>query len=117
MLWLGVLLAQLFFNLALSVPPNRPVAFIASFSLATGLAGFIGGLLSAPLLTFFQTLAFSIGNIHWTGYHWLFVLTGIARASAWIVLRPVKEDNAWRTRDVLQEVKIEWRRLRLPWKR
>ncbi len=106
------------FNLALSSSPQTGrAAFIASFSLATGLAGFIGGLLSAPLLTFFQTLAFSIGNIQWTGYHWLFVLTGIARASAWIVLRPVKEDNAWRTRDVLQEVKIEWRRLRLPWKR
>ena len=73
--------------------------------------------MSAPLLTFFQTLAFSMGTIHWTGYHWLFVLTGVARASAWILLKPVQEENAWRTRDVLQGVKIDWRSVQLPWKR
>jgi MFS family permease len=103
------------FNLALSSSPQTGrAAFIASFSLATGLAGFVGGLFSAPLLEFFQLLKFSIGNIHWTHYHWLFTLSGIARASAWILLRAVEEDNAWRTRDVLQGVKIDWRRL---WRR
>jgi MFS family permease len=106
------------FNLALSSSPQTGrAAFIASFSLATGLAGFIGGLLSAPLLEFFQMLKFSIGNVHWTAYHWLFVLSGTARASAWILLKPVQEENAWRTRDVLQGVKIDWRKLRFPWKK
>jgi MFS family permease len=106
------------FNLALSSSPQTGrAAFIASFSLATGLAGFIGGVLSASLLEFFQTIKFSIGTVQWTAYHWLFTLTGIARASAWILLRRVTEENAWRTRDVLQGVTIDWRRLRWPWNR
>lgn len=106
------------FNLALSSSPQTGrAAFIASYSLSAGLAGFIGGLLSAPFLNLFQYLTFSVGSLHWTAYHWLFMLSGAARASAWILLKPVQEENAWRTRDVLKEIKIDLRSLRWPWKR
>jgi MFS family permease len=106
------------FNLALaSSPQTGRAAFIAIYGLLTGASGFIGGLLSAPLLELFRGLEFNVGTVSWTAFHWLFVLSGIARALAWVVLRPVEEENAWRTRDVLQNVRISWRNLRLPGRR
>jgi MFS family permease len=106
------------FNLALaSSPQTGRAAFIAIFGLLTGAAGFIGGLLSAPLLELFRLLEFSAFGVSWTAFHWLFVLSGTARALAWVTLRPVEEENAWRTRDVLRNVKIDWRKLRLPFRR
>ncbi len=105
------------FNLALaSSPQTGRAAFIAIFGLLTGAAGFIGGLLSAPLLKLFEFLEFTLGGVSWTAFHWLFVLSGVARALAWLTLRPVEEENAWRTRDVLRGVKINWRRFIFPWR-
>jgi MFS family permease len=105
------------FNLALaSSPQTGRAAFIAIYGLLTGASGFIGGLLSAPLLQFFQQLEFTVLNVSWTAFHWIFVLSGVARAMAWVFLRPVQEENAWRTRDVLRGVKINWRRLMFPWR-
>jgi hypothetical protein len=105
------------FNLALaSSPQTGRAAFIAIYGLLTGASGFIGGLLSAPLLQFFQRLEFTVLDVSWTAFHWIFVLSGVARATAWVFLRPVQEENAWRTRDVLRGVKINWRRLMFPWR-
>jgi MFS family permease len=105
------------FNLALaSSPQTGRAAFIAIYGLLTGASGFIGGLLSAPLLALFQRLEFTVFDISWTAFHWIFVVSGIARAMAWVFLRPVEEENAWRTRDVLRGVKINWRRLMFPWR-
>jgi MFS family permease len=105
------------FNLALASSPQiGRAAFIAIYGLLTGASGFIGGLLSAPLLNMFQGLEFTLAGVSWTAFHWLFVLSGLARAMAWIFLRPVQEENAWRTRDVLRGVTISWRRLFFPWR-
>ncbi len=106
------------FNLALaSSPQTGRAAFIAIYGLLTGASGFIGGLLSAPLLRLFEGLEFSLGGVSWTAFHWLFVLSGAARAFAWVTLRPIEEENAWRTRDVLRNVRISWKSLRLPGRR
>jgi hypothetical protein len=67
-------------------------------------------------LNMFQGLEFTLAGVSWTAFHWLFVLSGLARAMAWIFLRPVQEENAWRTRDVLRGVTISWRRLFFPWR-
>ena len=105
------------FNLALaSAPRNERAAFIAVYSLATGLAGFAGGLLSGPLLTLFLSLNFQPFGVSWTGYHTLFVLSGFLRVQAWRFLRPVQETNAWRTRDVLRELRSPWRKIGFPWR-
>ena len=105
------------FNLALvSAPQANRAAFIAMFSLATGLAGFAGGLLSGPLLTLFRGLEFTLGGVHWSAFYWLFALSGVARTQAWRLLRPVAETNAWRTRDVLREIRFGWRGAGFPWR-
>ena len=105
------------FNLALSsAPRNERAAFIAVYSLATGLAGFAGGLLSGPLLTLFLSLDLQRFGVTWTGYHTLFALSGFLRVQAWRFLRPVQESNAWRTRDVLREVRSPWRKIGFPWR-
>ena len=105
------------FNLALSsAPKGERAAFIAVYSLATGLAGFAGGLLSGPLLTLFLSFDLEPFGITWTGYHTLFVLSGFLRVQAWRFLRPVQETNAWRTRDVLRELRSPWRKLGFPWR-
>ncbi len=105
------------FNLALvSAPKTNRVAFIAMYSLVTGMAGFIGGLLSGPLLTLLTPLEFSLGSMRWTGYHWLFLISGLARSQAWRLVRLVKETSAWRTRDVLKEIRFAWRGIGFPWR-
>ena len=94
------------FNLALaSAPKENRTAFIAMYSFATGAAGFAGGLLSGPLLVLFSRLEPSFWGITWTGFHSLFLLSGILRLQAWRLLRPVQETRAWRTRDVLRTVR------------
>ena len=105
------------FNLALvSAPQANRAAFIAMFSLATGLAGFAGGLLSGPLLTLFGGLEFSLRGTHWSAFYWLFILSGLLRTQAWRLLRTVEETNAWRTRDVLREIRFGWRGAGFPWR-
>jgi MFS family permease len=105
------------FNLALASAPQRGrVAFIAMYSLVTGIAGFVGGLLSGPLLTLFGNYELLTAQMSWTRYHWLFVLSGVLRANSWILLRRVKETNAWRTRDVLRAIRIGSRGIGFPWR-
>lgn len=103
------------FNLALaSAPKANRAAFIAMFSLATGVAGFVSGLLSGPLLS--VLLGFWPSNGGWTGFHALFALSGFLRIQAWRLLRPIQETNAWRTRDVLRELRYGWRRTGFSWR-
>lgn len=105
------------FNLALvSAPTANRTAFMAMYSLATGVAGFLGGVVSGPLLVLLTPLGFEVGGALWTGYHWLFALSGVGRMNAFWLLRPVKETNAWRTRDVLRHLRSGWRGAGFPWR-
>lgn len=105
------------FNLALrAAPRDQRVVFIAMYSLGAGLAGFLGGVLSGPLLIGLQRLhALGIGGA-WTGYHSLFALSGVLRMLAWIWLRRVPEVDAWRTRDLLRSMRVGWYRMGFPWR-
>ena len=104
------------FNLALVTAPRQGrVSFIAMYSLVTGVAGFLGGVVSGPLLVWFQGMGGAEPS-GWTGYHTLFAVSGLGRATAWIWLRRVKETTAWRTRDMLKAVRPAWSRNGLPWR-
>ncbi len=101
------------FNLALgSAPRAGRVAFIASYSLVQGVAGFVGGALSGPLLELFRSFSYSGFIPGWTGYHTLFVVTALGRMSAFVWLRPVHEEGSWPTRDLLRAVTAGFRRSR-----
>jgi MFS family permease len=105
------------FNLALASAPQRDrVAFIAMYSLVSGVAGFLGGVISGPLLTLFQQIQLHVFDLTWTGYHWLFLVSGVGRSQAWRLLRPVREVESWRTRDLLREMRTGWRRIGFPWR-
>ncbi len=105
------------FNLALaSAPQQGRVAYIAMYSLVSGLAGFAGGVLSGPLLTLLQHARLELFGLTWTGYHWLFLISGVGRSQAWRLLRPVQEAESWRTRDLLREMRTGWRRIGFPWR-
>ncbi|HZJ10494.1 MAG TPA: MFS transporter [Trueperaceae bacterium] len=105
------------FNLALvSAPRSGRVIFIAQYSLVSGVAGFVGGVLSGPLLLFLSGLDYRWLPAGWSGYHSLFAISGIGRMLAWAWLRRVKEANAWRTRDLLRSVRSAWRSLGLMWR-
>ena len=98
MVWGAIGPAQ--FNLALaSAPKEHRSSFIALLSATTGLAGFLGGLLSGPLLELFSSIAPRSGT-GWTGYHTLFALSGLMRSLAWLWLRRVHEDGAIRVREL-----------------
>lgn len=104
------------FNLALvSAPKSNRVTFIAMFSLTTGLAGFAGGVMSGPVLALLLPHSFDLGAFTWTGYHSLFLLSGLCRMQAWRLLRPVQETRAWRTRDMLREMR-HWKLGGFPWR-
>jgi MFS family permease len=105
------------FNLALvSAPKDNRTAFIAVYSFATGVAGFVGGTLSGPLLLLLSRLEGELLGFTWTGFHSLFLLSGALRMQAWRLLKPVEETNAWRTRDVLRQVRFAWRGIGFPWR-
>ena len=90
------------FNLALvTAPRSGRVTYIALYSVASGVAGFAGGALSGPLLTLFQGWNGGLPG-GWSGYHTLFALSGLGRMLAWLWLRPVAEQRAWRTRDLVR---------------
>jgi MFS family permease len=103
------------FNLSLATTPreNR-AAFIAVFSALTGVAGFVGGLVSGPLLELYRALSpvsgESVGG--WTAYHSLFATSAALRVLAWTLLRRVPEQGAWRTRDLLNRARL--RRISVP---
>lgn len=101
------------FNLALvAAPKSGRVSYIALYSLASGIAGFAGGALSGPLLQLFGGFDYGGFVTGWSGYHTLFALSGLGRMLAWLWLRPVKEEKAWRTRDMLYGLAVPWLRRR-----
>jgi len=40
----------------------------------------------------------------------------VGRMLAWVLLRPVKEERAWRTRDLLRSARTAWKGVGLPWR-
>src|SRR5690606_11367904 len=105
------------FNLALvSAPRTGRVSFVAAYSLATGVAGFVGGALSGPLLSWFSSWEAPRFAPDWTGYHTLFAVSAVGRVLAWVLLRPVQEAHAWRTRDLLRSARTAWKGMGLPWR-
>jgi MFS family permease len=105
------------FNLALvSAPQANRVVYIAMYSFATGIAGFVGGVLAAPLLLGFRTIEGPIGGIDVSAYYMLFALSGVLRAFAWLLLRRVPETNAWRTRELLRSMRTGWKGAGFPWR-
>lgn len=105
------------FNLALrSAPRANRVVFIAMHSLGTGVAGFVGGALSGPLLVLLQRVGPAPFGGAWTAYHSLFALSGVLRMLAWVWLRRVPEVEAWRTRDLLRSMRTGWKGMGFPWR-
>lgn len=106
------------FNLALaSAPRAKRTAFFAMYALASGLAGFIGGVLSGPLLLLMQPLGgTTLFGINISPYYALFILSGVARTQAWRLLRRVQESNSWRTRDLLRQMRHGWRMTGFFWR-
>jgi MFS family permease len=94
------------FNLALSsAPQNNRSSFIAVMSAVTGLAGFVGGLISGVLFDWFSSLpSGETLGFHWTNYHWLFLFSALLRSQAWRFLQPMQEPGAWRVRDMISRM-------------
>lgn len=91
------------FNLSLATAPKATRgAYLGILSLFSGVAGFAGGMISAPMLEMFKTTAFAVAGFDWTAYHTLFLVSALFRMQAWRFIRPVNETRAWRTRDVLR---------------
>lgn len=101
------------FNLALgSAPRSGRVSFIAMYSVAQGVAGFVGGAVSGPLIELLHGLPAPAWPPGWTGYHTLFALSGVGRMLAFIWLRPIEEPRSWRARDVLSAARRRMTRQR-----
>ncbi len=105
------------FNLALaSAPPSSRMMYMGMYALTSGVAGFAGGAISGPLLGWLGNFGFELAGIAITGYHLLFVISGLGRSQAWRFARRVQETNAWRTRDVLRYLRSGWRGVGMPWR-
>lgn len=91
------------FNLSLaSAPKDTRVAYIGTLTLFTGIAGFLGGLIAAPMLDMFRHAEFVISGITWSAYHWVFLVSAILRTAAILLIRPIKETHSWRARDLIR---------------
>ncbi len=101
------------FNLALgSAPLDRRLGYMSIYSLGSGLAGFLAGAISGPLLIFLS----GGGEVDRGGYYLLFIIGGMGRATAWLFLRGVQEPESWRTRDLLYYFRDSVKSLRAPWR-
>lgn len=97
------------FNLSLaSTPSQNRAAYIAVFSALTGVAGFLGGLISGPLLELYRAITPAPSG--WTAYHTLFATSAALRVLTWTLLRRVGEPESWRTRDLLRQARARVRR-------
>jgi hypothetical protein len=112
----GAAIGPAIFNLALvSAPRANRVAFIAMYSLGTASPGSWAACCrdrcssSSP----YETPAF---GTTWTAYHWLFVISGVLRMLAWLLLRSVPEAESWRTRDLLRSMRTGWKGMGFPWR-
>jgi MFS family permease len=106
------------FNLALaSAPRGKRTAFFAMYALASGVAGFVGGVLSGPLMLLLRPLgAVELWGVQLTPYYGLFLMSAVGRSQAWRLLRYVDESNAWRTRDLLRQLRSGWRMAGFFWR-
>ncbi|HYF55804.1 MAG TPA: MFS transporter [Salinarimonas sp.] len=103
-------------NLALvTAPPNKRAAYMSVMSLAQGLAGALGALLSWALLGMAQQFTFTLGRYEWTAYHWVFVVSISIRSFAFLLIAPIHESKAWRVRDVMRAF-LAWRFTGFPWR-
>lgn len=104
------------FNLALATAPERTrPAYLGVLAFVAGVAGFVGGVAAGPLLEIFARWEFAAGDVHWGAFQWLFLFSGIGRLGTCLLVRPVKETHAWRTRDVIR-LFIPWRSLPFGWR-
>ncbi|MCB1070083.1 MAG: MFS transporter [Kiritimatiellae bacterium] len=104
------------FNLSIGTAPSaRRMSYLAMLGVATGLTGFVVATGSGILLGHLIAHDVWIGTFHWTGYHSLFLISGILRTFAWLGLRSVPEQRAWQINDIRR---FFWQRyvMRLPWK-
>lgn len=97
-------------NLAFGTAPERVrVAYISVLSVVNGTCGFLSGMFSALLLTGLQHLEFTaVAGFTWTRFHWLFLISGFLRASAFMLLASIREEKSWKTRDVIRAM-LQWR--------
>jgi MFS family permease len=101
--WGGIHAAM--FNLTVATAPKeRRMAYVAVLGMLTGLVGCVMGTLSGPILNLLTPYTLQLGAYTWTGYHSLFLISGLLRTQAWRLLKPVHEPAAWRTRDVFKAV-------------
>src|SRR5690606_41436865 len=99
-----------------AAPGTGWVWFVSADSLDSGVAGFVGGALSGPLLGWFSSWEAPRFAPDWSGYHTLFAVSAVGRVLAWVLLRPVQEAHAWRTRDLLRSARTAWKGMGLPWR-
>lgn len=104
------------FNLSLATAPekSRP-AYLGVLAFVAGLSGFIGGVAAGPVLEIFAHLEFSAGAMSWGAFQWLFLFSGMGRLATCLLVRPIRETHAWRTRDVIRMF-IPWRLLPFGWR-
>ena len=67
-------------------------------------------------MTPFQSLRQPAFVPGWSGYHTLFAVSALGRIFAWLLLKPVAEAEAWRTRDLLRTARTAWRASGKPWR-
>lgn len=92
------------FNLSLTTAPARyRIAYMSVLGACAGITGFVTGFCSGPLFELFSRWTFAIGSFQWTGYHSLFLMSGVLRFSALFLLRRIPEPRKRPLGDVLRE--------------
>ncbi len=82
-----------------TTPRENRAACIVVLNALTGVAGFVGGLVSGPLLE--RHRATIPGTTDWTTCPTLFAISALLQTPAWTLLRRVPEEGARRTSELL----------------
>lgn len=109
--WAGFGLAS-FNQLIASLPASRRAAYIAILSALTGITNFVATTFSGWLADQWVGVRWQIGPLTVVNYQLLFVVTGLLRVPALLLLRRIHEPAARGTRDVVREMLRDFVELR-----
>jgi MFS family permease len=101
--WAGLGLAQ--FNLLLSAsPPEKRGTYVAMFSAATGVVGFIFPILGGAAMALLAPFSLQLGPVLLNNYKWMFLLTVLIRVACWGLVTRLRVEENTSTWYVLEQI-------------
>ncbi|MDX1933452.1 MAG: MFS transporter [Capsulimonadales bacterium] len=103
--WAGVGLTQFNLLLSTSAPENRGT-YVAMFSAANGIVGFLSPILGGLLMALLEPFRIDQGVLLWNNYKWMFLLTAAIRIGCSVLATRLPTEESTSTWYVLGQLRM-----------